>query len=182
MVNSDTTLRDNLTGVVDRTVRRSHAYFRSAQHEDGYWWGKLESNPTMEAEYLMLCWFLGRNEPERWRKVSNYIVSKQRDDGSWGQYFEAPGDVSTTVECYFALKLAGHPFDAIHMTKAREFILSRGGVPSVRVFTKIWLALFGQWDWEGTPNLPPEMILIPQWARLIFTSSPVGRGRPSCPC
>ena len=164
MVNSETTSRDNLTGVVDRTVRRSHAYFRSAQHEDGYWWGKLESNPTMEAEYLMLCWFLGRNEPERWRKVSNYIVSKQRDDGSWGQYFEAPGDVSTTVECYFALKLAGHPFEATHMTKAREFILSRGGVPSVRVFTKIWLALFGQWDWEGTPNLPPEMILIPQWA------------------
>ena len=62
----------------------------------------------MEAEYLMLAFFLGRVDPERFRKVSNHILSRQRADGSWGQYYEAPGDVSTSVECYFALKLAGH--------------------------------------------------------------------------
>ena len=145
-------------------MRKSQDYFRRTQSPDGYWWGELESNPTMEAEYLMLCHFTGRHDPERWRKVCDYILSKQRSDGSWGQYYEAPGDVSTSVECYFALKLAGHSADSEPLRKAREFILSKGGIPKVRVFTKIWLALFGQWDWKGTPNMPPEMIFLPSWA------------------
>ena len=149
---------------VGKAISHSHRYFRDTQHPDGYWWGELESNPTMEAEYLMLSHFLGRRNPERWRKVANYIVSKQQEDGSWGQYYEAPGDVSTSVECYFALKLAGYPAESPELTRAREFILSRGGVPKARVFTKIWLALFGQWEWSGTPNLPPELMLLPSWA------------------
>ena len=148
----------------DQAVGRSHDYFRRTQYPDGYWWGELESNATMEAEYLMLCHFTGRYDEERWRKVCNYILSKQRDDGSWGQYYEAPGDLSTTTECYFALKLAGHSPDAEPLRKAREFILSKGGMPKVRVFTKIWFALFGQWDWKGTPNMPSEMIFLPSWA------------------
>ena len=158
-----TIVRGDLLAAVDQAVGRCQQYFRETQYADGYWWGELESNPTMEAEYLMLCRFLGRDDPERWRKVSNYILNKQRDDGSWGQYFQAPGDLSTTVECYFALKLAGHSGDSAPLAKAREFILSKGGVPKVRVFTKIWLALFGQWDWKGTPNMPPELILFPSW-------------------
>ena len=153
-----------LAGKVKRAISHSHRYFRGSQHPDGYWWGELESNPTMEAEYLMLSHFLGRKNPERWRKVANYILSKQQDDGSWGQYYEAPGDVSTSVECYFALKLVGHPADSPELKRAREFILGRGGVPKTRVFTKIWLALFGQWEWSGTPSLPPELMLLPSWA------------------
>ena len=149
---------------VKKAITDSHRYFRDSQHPDGYWWGELESNPTMEAEYLMLSHFIGRKNPERWRKVANYILTKQQEDGSWAQYYEAPGDVSTSVECYFALKLAGHSADSPALVKAREFILSRGGVPRTRVFTKIWLALFGQWEWSGTPNLPPELILLPSWA------------------
>lgn len=155
---------DALHRKVKGAVGNSHQYFRDSQHSGGYWWGELESNPTMEAEYLMLSHFLDRKRPERWRKIANYILGKQRDDGSWGQYYEAPGDVSTSIECYFALKLAGYQADAPELARAREFILSRGGVPKARVFTKIWLALFGQWEWSGTPNLPPELILLPSWA------------------
>ncbi len=133
------------------------------QYPDGYWWGELESNPTMEAEYLMLTYFLDAVDRERWRKIVNYILGRQREDGSWGQYFGAPGDLSTSVECYFALKLAGVSPDTQAMARARRFILSKGGVPRVRVFTKIWLSLFGQWDWKGVPVLPPELMLFPNW-------------------
>ena len=148
---------------VDRAIARSQAYFRSTQYRDGYWWGELESNNTMEAEYILLSYFLGKVDREKWRKVTNYIVSKQCVDGSWGQYYEAPGDLSTSVECYFALKLAGYSTDSGPLQKAREFILAKGGVAQARVFTKIWLALFEQWDWKGTPNMPPEMMLLPSW-------------------
>ena len=93
---------EGLLEAVESTVQRSQSYLRSIQYPDGYWWGELESNPTMEAEYILLTYFLDVVDQERWRKVVNYIISKQRDDGSWGQYFGAPGDVSTSVECYFA--------------------------------------------------------------------------------
>ena len=147
----------------------------------------------MEAEYLMLSHFLGRVDRERWRKLANHILSNQQEDGSWGQYFQAPGDLSTSVECYFALKLAGHSADSGPMRQARSFILSRGGVPGVRIFTKIWLALFGQWDWRGTPNMPPELIFMPPWLPFnIYRFSSWARAtivpmliilthRPSCP-
>ena len=148
---------------VETTIHRSQRYLLSVQYPEGYWWGELESNPTMEAEYLLLTYFLDSVDLERWRKAANYILSRQREDGSWCQYFGAPGDVSTSVECYFALKLAGVSPDTTAMGKAREFILSRGGVPKVRIFTKIWLCLFGQWNWEGTPMMPPEIMFLPSW-------------------
>ena len=148
---------------MDQAIEQSQSYFRRSQATEGYWCGQLESNNTMEAEYLMLSLFLGRVDQERWRKLSNLILSKQQEGGSWGQYYQAPGDLSTSVECYFALKLAGYSADSPPLQNARQFILSRGGVPKVRVFTKIWLALLGQWDWRGTPNMPPEMIFLPSW-------------------
>ena len=162
-------VKKELLAAVDSTIHSSRQYLLSVQYPDGYWWDELESNPTMEAEYLLLTYFLDMVDPqdaerqERWRKLANYILSRQREDGSWGQYFGAPGDVSTSVECYFALKLAGVSADTDQMRNAREFILSRGGVPRVRIFTKIWLSLFGQWEWEGTPMMPPELMFLPSW-------------------
>ena len=46
-------------------LERTQRYFVRTQHEDGYWWGELESNPTMEAEYIMLTHFLGSDEGDR---------------------------------------------------------------------------------------------------------------------
>lgn len=138
-------------------------YAFSIQHDDGYWIGRLDSNSTMEAEYLMLLYFLGIREGDIWRKVANHILSQQREDGTWGQYFEGPGDLSTTVECYFALKLAGISAQMPRMQKAKEFIISKGGLAKTRVFTKIWLALFKQWPWDAIPLITPEIIYLPHW-------------------
>ncbi|MBI2936060.1 MAG: hypothetical protein HYY31_04555, partial [Chloroflexi bacterium] len=80
-----------LAADLEVAVVRAQDYFLKTQHADGYWWGELESNPTMEAEYLLLSHFLGKQDAARWRKLANYILSKQREDGSWGQYYGAPG-------------------------------------------------------------------------------------------
>ena len=148
---------------VEETTHKTLAYMLQVQHEEGFWRGELESNPTMEAEYLMLCYFLEIEDRDRWRKIANYILGRQQEDGSWAQYYQAPGNLSTSVECYFALKLAGVPVDSAAMQKAREFIMSKGGVAQTRIFTKIWLALLGQYDWKGLPNMPPELIFLPTW-------------------
>ena len=96
-------------------------------------------------------------------RLSTYIRRQQRPDGTWAIYYGGPPDLNATVEAYFALKLAGVSADEPAMRQARDFVLSAGGVPRTRIFTKIWLALFGQWDWRGVPVLPPELMFLPHW-------------------
>jgi squalene-hopene/tetraprenyl-beta-curcumene cyclase len=52
------------------------------------------------------------------------------------------------------------------MRSAAAFIVDAGGIQRARVFTHIWLALFGLWPWERVPVLPPELILLPRWVPL----------------
>ena len=95
--------------------------------------------------------------------AARWIRSKQRDDGTWANFYGGPGDLSTTVEAYLALRLAGDQPDALHMKQASSWILEHGGVEATRVFTRIWLALSGQWSWDELPVIPPELIYLPSW-------------------
>ena len=153
----------SLLSPVADAIRRSQDCFLRTQSPRGYWVGELESNVAISAEYLLLRRFLGVPLPEREGKIANYIRSRQRSDGTWAIWHDGPGDLSASIEAYFALKVAGDSPEAGHMRKAREFILSRGGIPEARVFTKIWLALFGQFPWDGVPAMPPEIMLLPNW-------------------
>ncbi len=149
--------------LLDLVIKRATDYALSIQHQEGYWIAPLDSNSTMEAEFLLLLYFLGVHDEQRQQKIVNHILKNQQDDGSWPLYFQGPGDLSTTVECYFALMLSGVSKDAPNMVLAREFIIAKGGISKVRVFTQIWLALFGQWSWQQIPTLIPEIIFLPSW-------------------
>src|SRR5262249_26099522 len=65
-------------------------------------------------------------------------------------------------EAYFAMRVARVTPHAPAMQRARRFILARGGLTRSRVFTKIFLALFGQYDWRGIPIIPTEIIFLPR--------------------
>ncbi|HYY52797.1 MAG TPA: hypothetical protein VE755_07995, partial [Myxococcales bacterium] len=171
-----TTTRIERSGL-DLVIERAQGWFERQQYPEGYWWAELESNATMDAEYLLLTHFLGARNEELWRGVAQDIRSYQRDDGSWAMYHGAPGDLSTSIECYFALKLAGDRPDAPHLVRARAFIRERGGIARARTFTRIWLALFGQWSWDELPVMPPELMLLPPKAPLsIYRFSSWARG------
>jgi squalene-hopene/tetraprenyl-beta-curcumene cyclase len=138
-------------------------YLRSIQDGQGWWKGELETNVTMDAEELLLREFLGIREADQTEEAARWIRSQQRADGTWATFYGGPGELSTTVEAWVALRLAGDPVDAPHMRKANDFILASGGVEQTRVFTRIWLALFGLWPWADLPNMPPELVFLPRW-------------------
>lgn len=148
---------------LDTCLGRAVAHMGSIQHPDGYWWGELESNATMAAEHVMLERILGIADGARTAKIAAYLRGLQSDDGSWPVYHGGPGDVSITTEAYFALKLCGEDPSAQHMQNAREWVRAHGGIAKTRVFTKLWLSLFGQFDWAALPCMPPEAILFPAW-------------------
>ncbi|TKG71127.1 squalene--hopene cyclase [Prauserella endophytica] len=161
-----------MSGVIERTTapaaareaaERAREYLLSLQHEEGWWKGELETNVTMDAEDLMLRRFLGILDEQTLAESARWIRSCQREDGTWANFHGGPADLSTTVEAYVALRMAGDPVGSEHLRKAREYILAHGGIEATRVFTRIWLALFGEWSWDELPVLPPEMVLLPDW-------------------
>src|SRR5579884_2588578 len=115
----------------------------------------------MDAEDLLLREFLGIREAAATERSAAWIRSQQNGDGSWSNFRGGPGDLSTTIEAYVALRLAGDDPGGPHMAAAAAFARGAGGLEKARVFTHIWLALFGAWPWECVPVLPPEMMLLP---------------------
>ena len=158
------TLRERLADA----ITRGQDYLLAQQYPEGYWWAELEANVTLTAEYVMLHRILktkigGADRERQIQKAVRYLLREQRAHGGWELYYGDGGELSTTIEAYFALKLAGIQADAEPMQRARAFILARGGLVRARVFTKMHLALFGAYDWRGIPTLPAWFMLLPAW-------------------
>ncbi|HEY3893829.1 MAG TPA: squalene--hopene cyclase [Pseudonocardiaceae bacterium] len=166
--------RSSTTGPREQTPPRSAeqalaaavAHLRERQDPQGWWKGNLDTNVTMDAEDLLLREFLGIRSAGQTEESARWIRSQQREDGSWAIYHGGPGELSTTVEAWVALRLAGDLPDAEHMTRAARFVRAHGGLERSRVFTRIWLAMFGLWSWDELPHLPPELIFFPSWCPL----------------
>src|SRR5262245_48795686 len=174
-------IKPNIQSRITDAIHRGSGYLLSQQNLDGYWWAELEANVTLTAEYVMLHRILiaadrgaslsnGKDREEQIRQMARYILRQQRENGGWELFYGDGGEISTTIEAYFALTLAGYQEDEAPMRRAREFILERGGLTRARVFTKLHLALFGAYPWEGVPTLPPWFMFLPSWFPLnIYT-------------
>lgn len=141
-------------------------HLRALQDPQGWWKGELETNVTMDAEDLLLREFLGIRTARESEQAARWIRSQQRSDGSWATFYDGPGDLSTTAEAWVALRLVGDGPDEPHMARAEAFVRAEGGLERARVFTRVWLALFGLWSWDELPDLPPELVLLPPWMPL----------------
>ncbi|MGD9850627.1 MAG: squalene--hopene cyclase [Nitrospirales bacterium] len=149
---------------LEASLKKGEKFLLSRQNtQEGYWVEELEADTTLTSEYLMLRRFLDLVDPERERKAVRYLIDTQLEDGGWPIFSGGPTDISASVKAYFALKLSGISSDEPFMLKAKEVIHQKGGVVQANVFTKITLALFGQYDWKGIPCMPPEIFLAPQW-------------------
>ena len=146
---------------LNRSIEQSRNYLLSRQHEQGYWVDELEANVTISAELIFFMHFTDRLDTERQKKIVNYLLYMQRDDGSWPLFHGGLCDINSTVESYMALKMAGISADHEAMVRARNAIHKNGGIKNTRVFTKIFLAMFGQISWDVCPAIPMEIILLP---------------------
>jgi squalene-hopene/tetraprenyl-beta-curcumene cyclase len=162
---------------IGNAVSAAQRYLLSIQAPDGHWCGELEGDTILESEYILTLHFLGRTGETRVQKAAEHLRRKQLPGGGWAIYEGGPAEVSASVKAYFALKLAGDEADAPHMAKARRVIRNLGGIEATNSFTRIYLSIFGQWDWEECPAVPPELILLPDWFPFnIYKMSSWSRG------
>lgn len=146
---------------LDTAINRAQHSLLSSQSSDGHWVGILEADTTITSDYIMLMHFLRKVDHEKQRKAARLIIDHQLPDGGWNIFYGGPSEISASVKAYFALKLAGYTADEIFMQRARKCILDMGGIMKTNCFTKIYLAMFGQVDWQAVPAVPAEMILFP---------------------
>jgi squalene-hopene/tetraprenyl-beta-curcumene cyclase len=142
-------------------IARAQSRLLASQAADGAWVGELEADTTITAEYVLFGHLLDRVNREREAKAVNFLRRRQRPDGGFGLFAGGPTNLSATIKAYFAMKMAGVPMDDPAMVIARERILELGGPVKANVFTKIQLALFGEYDWNGVPAMPVEIMLLP---------------------
>jgi squalene-hopene/tetraprenyl-beta-curcumene cyclase len=156
--------RPALIEKVQKSVHSASEWLLAQQKEDGHWVGELEGDTILETEYVLLLYFLGNPDASKINKLVNYVIRHwQNEDGGMPMYVGGPSDVSASVKAYFACKLAGYKADEPFMQKMRECILNLGGVTHCNTFAKLYLSIFGQYDWEGVPTIPPEITLAQNW-------------------
>ncbi len=158
------------------SLSRSSDYFLRSQQKKGYWVGELESNASITAEYLFFRRLLADVDPEREKEVARQLLAWQID-GGWPLYYGGPVDLNATIEAAVALQMAGIPAEHPAMVQAAQVVRSLGGVDHVRVFTRIWFALLGALSWDRVPEMPAEMMLLPDSSGLnIYRFASWARG------
>ena len=151
-----TTVGTDLDRALDAGVER----LLSLQNADGFWVAELESNVTMTAQHIFWHEFLRIADEDTVHRCANELLARRRDDGTWAIYWGGEPDLAATVEAYTALRMAGLAADDPRLAGARSYIEEQGGIGASRVFTRMWLALFGLWPWEEIQAIPPELILL----------------------
>src|SRR5215510_3399075 len=131
MSTAQSVVKSDLQSRIADAVHRARGYLLAQQNLEGYWWAELEANVTLTAEYVMLHRILiaadprnkfsnGKDREEQIRQMARYILREQRPRGGWELFYSDGGEISTTIEAYFALKLAGHSVDDPAMRRARD--------------------------------------------------------------
>lgn len=174
MLNNDAKIPQEAANSLDQSISQIRDLMLSQYFDDGYWWYTLEANDTINAESIFLMHYLGIRDEITEASLCRWILKNQNDDGSWSLFYGGPGDLSSTVECYIALKMADHNMashnmashqpDHPKMALARNFILTQGSITKIRVFSRIHLALFGLIDWKLCPKMPVALMQFPKWA------------------
>ncbi len=158
-----------LQAKIRRTIEAAQTHLLHIQFPDGHWRGELEGDTILESEYILTMFYIGRGDSRRVRLAANYIREQQLPSGGWAIYKGGEADVSASAKAYFVLKLLGDDPKAPHMKKACHVIRHLGGLDAANSFTRIYLAIFGQYPWERCPAVPPEIILLPKWSPVSLT-------------
>src|SRR5215469_8376031 len=149
---------------ISQAIARAQENLLRQQKPDGHWCGELIVDSTLCSDYVLFMHWCGEVDARLQRPCVAHILKRQLPDGGWNIYHGGPSEINASVKAYFALKLAGCSADVPFMQEARANIMRLGGIPQMNTFSKLYLALLGQFPWKYLPTIPVEMVLLPRWA------------------
>ncbi|BCJ85036.1 prenyltransferase/squalene oxidase repeat-containing protein [Effusibacillus dendaii] len=149
---------------LDATIKLAVQRLKDSQSSEGCWTDCFDTGVMADAHTAICLFLLDVSDPEWIEPLLNRILAAQRVDGSWGVYPGDEGDLSTTVECYYALDLYHCWFDHRERQElAKQFILQHGGLRKCRNLTKVILAIGGEIPWTWLPSPGLYSLLFSRW-------------------
>jgi squalene-hopene/tetraprenyl-beta-curcumene cyclase len=149
---------------LEQAIDAAQRYLLGRQSPAGFWDAELIGDSTLESDAVMLMHYLGTVDPVRQARLLRFVLSQQNPDGGWPIFNGGPSDPNATLKAYFALRLAGHGDQEPAIARARARVIAFGGVEACNSYTKFYLAIFGQYDWNRLPTMIPEILLLPDAA------------------
>ncbi|MGO4886647.1 squalene--hopene cyclase [Anaerobacillus sp. MEB173] len=148
---------------IDKEINRIIQVLKNDQYSDGSWRYPFETGISTDAYMIILLRTLEINDEQLIQALVNRILSKQENNGSWKLFYdEEDGNLSATVESYYALLYSGYcKKEDKELQAAKHVILSLGGIEKSHIFTKIMLAITGQYKWPPFFPIPVEIMLLP---------------------
>ena len=157
---------------ISQAITRAQENLLRQQKPDGHWCGELIVDSTLCSDYIVFMHWCGEVDAQLQRRCVRHILKRQLPDGGWNIYHGGPSEINASVKAYFALKLAACSVDAPFMREARANIMRRGGIPQMNTFSKLYLALLGQFPWKWFSS----------HAGLRFTFTKCHPGAAPCSC
>ena len=150
---------------VESEISRIVSELRNSQSSDGSWQMYVDAGPRIDAYMILLLRSLKIGDEKMIQQLAGHIAALQTENGAWKLYDdEEKGNLSATIECYYALLWAGsHKQTDKNMKDAKRFILSEGGLSQASQMTKIILAVTGQYPWKNLFLIPVETLLFPSY-------------------
>lgn len=145
---------------------------RQDQTPNGSWNYPFETGISTDCYMIILLRSLEINDEKLIQQLAERILSLQEENGAWKLFYdEGDGNLTSTVEAYYALLYSGYIDKRDQrMKRAKSFILKNNGLKNTHMFTKFMLALTGQLKWPTFFPLPLELILLPHTFPIHFYS------------
>src|SRR5579885_1207364 len=92
---------------LDQVIDRAQQALLKLQKPQGYWHAPLEANAEMNAEHITFTHCMDCVAQQQEAKLKKLLLELQQPDGRWNLFPGGDRYLSTSIEAYFALKLAG---------------------------------------------------------------------------
>lgn len=142
------------------------------QSPDGSWKYPFETGIATDCYMIILLRTLEIHDEKLIKALTKRILSRQENNGSWKLFFdEKGGNLSATLEAYFALLYSGYyKKNDASLKAAKNYIIKNGGLGKAHTFTKIMLAITDHYKWPRFFPFPVELLLLPPSMPLSFHS------------
>lgn len=155
---------------IESTIRNMISDLQKMQRGNGRWSFCFENGVMTDAYMIILLRTLAEDENELIGQLVDRLWKCQSREGTWKLFEdEREGNLSSTIEAYFALRFSGMVGEEDkRLLKIKRFIEKNGGFHKAHSMTKFMLAVHGQYDWKHLLPVPIEFLLLPKTFPLNF--------------
>lgn len=133
---------------LDRAIANTRAHLLSLRNEAGHWEGHLSSSALSTATAVVALHGVDPDRHHDWiAHGATWLTANQNADGGWGDTTVSKSNLSTTLLCWGALRLAGPRGAVPHipsLERCEAWILRHVGSLEPAAITKAVIARYGK--------------------------------------